>query len=154
MSNTDPKVPEARNVTEYKRDTLTGNLRQNELHTTMIKKATQILTIDQNVALSIGTAGWTPSGTAPLRLTHLRLAGANVERLDFVLADRNGTFDIIGVGTFYGNKESRAIYDKFASPEEPLYVVEGTFNIYNAAGSIGAGSIEIAWAGVRSPPTP
>lgn len=142
-----PKEPEARNVTEYMRDTLTGNLRQKELPTQSIRNAVQLLTMDTVVALAVGTQGWVPSGTAPLRITRLHLS-SSTERVDFALADRNGTFDILPVGTQGGidPKEKTLL----AAPEAPLYIVEGTLNIYNISGSLASGTFDISYEGVRS----
>jgi len=143
----EPKGPIQMNVHNYKKDSLTGNLTIDEIPTQSIKKAVQLLTLDTNVALAVGTAGWTPNGTAPLRLTYLALA-ASTERIDFALADRNGTFDVIAVGT-QGGIDPKTVRLQGA-PEAPIHIVQGTMNIYNASGSVATGTFNIAYEGVRT----
>jgi len=153
MSLHENQKPEARNVLEFTKDAASGVLKPKTLHTIPFRGAAKLSTIDIDVALAVGTAGFTPSGTAPLRLTYLNFS-SSFERTDYSLADRNGTFDIIVVGTAIspagagvGARGQQVILR--GHPENPIHVAEGTMNIYNTSGSQSAGTYIIAWEGVQ-----
>ena len=120
-----------------------GDVIPEMIPTVTVKKAAIQSTMASNTIRSSATP---VSGQNSL-LTFLHLA-SNVQRTTFALADRDGTFDTYFLGTTAtGEGVSRLLQGNW---KQPIHVVKGTFNIYNAgAGSYAAGSFAIGWEIVR-----
>lgn len=144
-------MPQGRNMTEFVRSNLTGSLIPRIVPTKTVKVFAQELTLDANRELSNGTtSGWTPSGTAPLLITRLSFSTTHTAlepKTPFILADRNGTFDIITLGTVV-NGGARSDYHVHGDWERPLYTVQGTLRLYSG-GTVAAGTYNYGFEGVQ-----
>ena len=155
MASDDYNKPEARHVTDFERSDLTGNLKSKIIPNKTIKVFRQLLTTGAGIDFPSGTVtDWTPSGTAPLLLTHMRVACTKTaERLEFIWADRDGTFDVLTVGTAVGGnlgvvagwKDEVRVQ---GAVDAPIHVVLGTLHIYTG-GSTAAGTYNMSYEGVQ-----
>lgn len=134
-------------MTDHIRQNLTklthsGELMVDSLPTVTIKKAQIQSTID-TASLR---ASVTPTQGKVGLLTYLHL-GANISDFEYSLADRNGTFDIIRVGTSAGIANHKTDFYQQGNFKQPIHVVNGSLNIYSAAdsGSQSAGSFTIGF---------
>lgn len=145
-----PKQPEARNILEFRFDPQTGVLRPRELPTIPSRYSSGIFpTWDVN--RPVGNSGYTVSGTAPLMVTRLSLMATSCDYCFISVADRGGTIDtfVLGTAAALGN-DKRTQVTLLGGPDNPVMVFQGTPNIYNAGGSLGAGSFSVSYEGIRS----
>lgn len=121
----------------YLKKTGTGELVPEEIPTVTFKKGLRFSTLGDGAVVG----SYTPSGTAPLRLTRLKVSFAGAGSPEWGLVDREGTFE-------YGLMEAPGEVIVQGGPKSPIAVALGTFNIYSL-GSFGAGTYSFAWEGVR-----
>lgn len=149
MGNNDFGGPQDSKVLEFERDAMSGVLKPKTIPTAIVRQGaiTRFPTMDINKAVGSITA----SGTAPLRLTYLNLTFLGAALGEYALVDRNGTFDtfVLGTAALAGGLTLGINKTLIASPNAPLYAVQGTFVIYNAGGSVADGTYSVAFSGVQ-----
>lgn len=125
-----------------KKLTHSGEFIVDSLPTVTIKKAQIQATIDTGSL----RASVTPTTGKVGLLTYLHL-GANLADIEYSLADRSGTFDIVRVGTAAGIANHKTDFYQQGNFEQPIHVVNGSLNIYHSAnsGSQSAGSFTVAF---------
>lgn len=121
-----------------------GDTIPDRIPTDTVKKAILQATMASNTV----RASSIPASGQNSLLTFLHLS-TNVQRTTYALADRGGTFDTYLLGTTATANGNTAVRLQ-GNWKEPIHVVQGTFNIYNAgAGSYAAGSFGMAFELVR-----
>lgn len=145
---TQSKTPEARHVVEFLKSDLTGDLQPRRLPTRTFKvhgRTRETATAGEDLPSGTVTK-WTPCGTAPLLITNFHAMFVS-DYAELALADKNGTFDSIVVGTavIVGDKKSVWLH---GGEDDPIWVVEGTLHIYSQ-GSLAVGTLDYAFTGVQ-----
>ncbi len=119
-----------------------GEVMVDTLPTVTVKKAQVQATIDTG---SLRASVTPVTGKAGL-LTYLHLGATDADH-EYSLADRNGTFDVVRVGTAAGIANHKTDFYQQGNFRQPIHVVNGSLNIYSDAnsGSQSTGSYTIAF---------